>query len=691
MFEDHEAYSDEKLAAVKQEYEDTIDQYTRWVDAVEEDLDYYHGSQWLPEDLEYLRKRGRPALTFNVLQAKILHLVGAQEDNAKEPIFVAEEPDDQLAADIMNILKHRIYEESDLETAEAMQFEDGVSAGIGSFMIDVEPDPEDVLDLRVNIEPLDPTEVLWDLNSRRKDRQDARYFFSHQWMTKSELRADYPELTEEELTEIFAPVTKDSGTGIAGAQFQRQITQDPQISGYMYRRRLLYWDTKRHEVRVIHMEHVEKERVNVLVVPDTGQQIEVTDEKRRLIERLVPGRYDFVEVYRDKYYWLDFVGRMILYDEESPMPYDGFSVVSYVCMLDRDNMPYGKVRGLKDPQKEVNKRHSQTLEMISRQGNPGLIAEVGALVDKTQAEEAMREGGVVETQSGKFDKVTARTVPAFPDAISRMMDTGLRMLDVISNVFVDEMQEPRGIPEAAATTQLKQRKSLLTTIPLLKQYHRTRKLVMKKIMQIPVRAMSDTQISRMLANERRFQVWNGIVEDASESGGGGRVFIRDVRQIRYNVDMLPAAPGSSEAIMHFQTLMAMAGAGMPVDPEVLFDLANLPPDKVARLKAFHRAQLQGQMRASEAETKQIEGQMMREFALDQGKLMIDAGKLEEDKRSNFAAEIQKGIGDTNDFVVGLAQIWFNADQNEKGRMTEVIREIIRAQQARGAAPQAIGG
>jgi hypothetical protein len=686
VFEDHEPYSDEKLAAVKGEYEDTIDQYTVWVDKVEEDLDYFHGSQWLPEDLEYLRKRGRPALTFNVIQAKILHLVGAQEDNAKEPIFVAEEADDQGSAEVMNTLKHRIYEDAELEVAEAMIFEDGVAAGIGSISIEVEPDPDNVLDLRVTAEELDPTEVLWDLNSRRKDRKDARYFFSHRWLTKDELRADYPDLNEDELTEIFAPATRDKGAGM-GEAFQRQITEDPQISGHLYRRRMLYWDTKRNQVRVIHMEHVEKERVTVLVVPDTGEQVEVSDAKRKLIEREAPGRFDFIDVYRDKAYWIDFVGSQVLYDEESPMPYDGFSVISYVCMLDRDNFPYGKIRGLKDPQKEVNKRHSQTLEMISRQGNPGLIAEVGALVDKTNAEEAMREGGVVDIQTGKFERVQVRQTPTFPEAVARMMDTGLRMIDVISNVFVDEMQEPRGIPEAAATTQLKQRKSLLTTIPILKQFHRIRRDTLQKVMQIPIRAMSDEQIARMLANDRRYQVWNGIIEDRER--GGERIQIRDMRKIRYNVDVLPAAPGSSEAIMHFQTLMHMATQGIPIDPEVLFEIANLPHDKVVRLKAFVKQQMRSQAESSQREAKQIEEQLRSQFMLDKGKLVIDAGKMEEDRRHNLAQEILAANDDTNDFVVGMAQIWMNSDSQERSRVTDVIREILRAQESRQH--QAIGG
>jgi len=691
MFEECEPYSDAKLAKVKAEYEDTIDQYTTWVDKVEEDLDYYHGSQWLPEDLEYLRKRGRPALTFNVLQAKILHLVGANEDNAKEPIFVAEDVNDRSAADVMNILKHRICEVAELDVAESMMFEDGVSAGIGNIMIDVEPDDLDVTELKVAIEPMDPTEVLWDLNSRRRDRADARFFFSHHWLTKSELKADYPDLTKDELSEIFAPVTKDGGGGVVGESFARQITDDSISGGHMHRRRLLYWDTKRHQVRVVHMEHVETERITVLLMPDSDEQVEVSDKKRRLIEKVVPGQFEFVDVFREKFYWIDFVGSKLLYDEPSPMPFDGFSVISYICMLDRDNMPYGKVRGLKDPQKEVNKRHSQTLEMISRQGNPGLIAEVGALVDKTQAEEAMREGGIVETQAGKFDKITARNAPTFPDAVARMMDTGLRMIDVISNVFVDEMQEPRGIPEAAATTQLKQRKSLLTTLPILKQFHRTRKLIMQKMMQVPVRAMSDKQIGRLLANQRRFQVWNGMIED--KASNNQRTYIRDLRRIHYNVDLLPAAAGSSEAIMHFQMLMAMMTAKVPIDPEVLFDASNLPPHMVDRLRVYVKRQMQTSAQSNMREAKSIEDQFKADAMINQGKLMLDKAKLDETKRHNIIGELIDVVDDASDFAIGFSQVWTQANGDERNRLFDVVREVMRMQQSRGPAPsrQAIGG
>jgi hypothetical protein len=91
-------------------------------------------------------------------------------------------------------------------------------------------------------------------------------------------------------------------------------------------------------------------------------------------------------------------------------------------------------------------------------------------------------------------KIQQRQLPAFPEALARLTEMGLSMIDLISNVHVDDLMEPRGIPEAAATTQLKHRRGMLTMKPIFSRFHAMKRQVATKLIETIVGSFPKEQI-----------------------------------------------------------------------------------------------------------------------------------------------------------------------------------------------------
>ena len=74
-------------------------------------------------------------------------------------------------------------------------------------------------------------------------------------------------------------------------------------------------------------------------------------------------KIDVVKMQDKRVHWLQFIGNEILLDTPSPLPYEGYSVVpcfAYADVSKRSSNHFGIVRLMKDAQREVNKRWSQT-------------------------------------------------------------------------------------------------------------------------------------------------------------------------------------------------------------------------------------------------------------------------------------------------------------------------------------------
>jgi len=666
----------ERLSEARKLFEEAQDFWTDWQSDAEEDLEFYHGDQWDYEDTQRLIEQKRPVLTYNVLQSKVNHLLGSQEDNAVDPIAMPVGADDQFLADVINQIKDQLYDSIEVDRIDGQVFEDAVVAGIGSVSIDAMPDPSDPTRLKITYDRVHPLEIMWDPASGRRDKGDAKYLSWSRWMGKSEFKVEYPDFADR-ADEIFARYTRGSDDWHRGGTNDTSLQSTPSNDGYMPRRSHLYFDSKRKEIRVIHLECMKPQRI-VTAMDSMGNSRTIDARMRTVLSSGEDGeRYTFSERWEEEVYWYEFVGEEMLFEDVSPQPFDGFSVRSFAYKSDEDNRPYGLVRLLKDAQREVNKRYSQVLHWITTQSAPGLLAEIEAVVDPQQAKESLKKAGdITWLNKGALanGRIQERSIPQFPDSVAKLQQNALAMLDLISNVHIDDMTEPRGIPEAAATTQLKHRRSLLSMKPVLREFHYFRRDVFIALMQSVVRWMSDQQIAEMIGNHERFVVKSGQITDKQT---GATASIQSMRTLRTNVHLRPAESNNTQRIMDLQGLQMMGQSGIAVDPNVMFEMMGLDQSKTDRLKVFAESMKANSAKAEEENMENMRRQLDTMMQLESMDRRIKAAEVEEGARSNMANERGDQTKASMEFFTRFMDLYIKADKAEKDRMLKLVTEMAK--------------
>jgi len=143
---------------------------------------------------------------------------------------------------------------------------------------------------------------------------------------------------------------------------------------------LNFYDKAKNMVRIVHMEYWKTFKRYFGFNPETNGFEEFDGKKLKQIkadyEQEFGEEFVFETLVDKKVMWLQFVGNNILYDDDSP--YDGFSICNMIAYRDpsgRTNNHFGVVRIMKDPQKEINKRWSQALNLLNQQVQSGVFAE----------------------------------------------------------------------------------------------------------------------------------------------------------------------------------------------------------------------------------------------------------------------------------------------------------------------------
>jgi len=671
---------EERLRQARSIYERCVDHYERqgWLDEVKRDYEFYHGyGQWSAEDVEYLRRQSRPALTFNLIHSKLMHLIGTHEDNLQEPVAAPVSMDDRMLAEILNHVRDRIWSEISAQDIDAQVHEEGVVVGIANAALDAMPDPDDPSRLRVGLYFAGPFEVLWDPASERRDRRDARFVVWHRWLSRGEFKAEYPEHAAR-IDEIWA---QQGWTGPTARD--RTFAEPRPQTDYQRRRDLLYYDARADMVRVVRIEYRRAQRVTMALDPVSGATREVDAKTLALLKELAPD-LESQSIWREAVHWIEFVGHEVIFDAESPLPIDDFSISSFVCHQDDRGLPYGKVRQLRDPQSELNKRYSQMLHLLVQQTQPGIYAEQGAVAEKSAAEKSLKMAGTVtELNPGGLTKIRERGVPQFPDGAAQLHQQAIRLIDMISGIWSDQLTEPRGVPEAAATAQLKHRQSLLAMRPVIRGFDAYQRQVFGKLIRLIVRAMPDAQIADMLGSGERYRVQGHVVTDAET---GQRAEIGDVRALRYRIEVRPADENNSERLLELSTVIQLMQLGHPVDPDVVTDLTSLPADKKQALKRYARQQAEAKAKSAQAQIEAAQAQLASQLRLDQMDREIDAAELAEKNRHNQALEQLRGVQIGKD----IGAILQGRTAEEQRLVVDLIKHALashdRAQAARARRP-----
>jgi hypothetical protein len=630
---------DKKLEEAKRLFQESVSIDGKWQREAREDFAFRDGKQWTEDERQILNAERRPCLTFNLTKSSVDLIMGMNEDNKIQYRCSPVAPEDGFLAEVLNDLTEWVQETNSFGDEEDAALESAAISGRGWVAIDFVPDPKRFGEIVMNEVNIPVHEIHFDPSARRRDLSDAAYIFWDRWMTIADFRMRYPKLSEQKV-QGFVDGSKRSEPESVQRIFEdsRYETDKSNVgtsedADYSRPMDLEYYDKSTNQIRVIHAEYWCPFKRYFAFNPTDGKWAEFDGKnlkqiKEAFAQEFPDQEFTYETLMDKKVYWLQFTGSDILFDGISPLPYDGFTIVPLFVFGDaskRTMNHYGIVRLLKDPQKEVNKRWSQTLNMLNQQVQTGVYAEVDTFVNVQQAEQSMKEAGsITYLNSGAMagNKLKERTVPKFPDAPMQMEQYSQDIMKKISGINPDLLGQDRGRQEPGVVVRLRQQQGMTLLKPLFRAVNNMKKELFKRQLSILMAYMPDEQILRILGDTERYQIdpAQGIIIDTmsvDKETGQPTVTaeIRDVRNLEYNI-IAEEAPGNmSKRMMELSALLEMQGQGFPVPPEQIIEKMSISESEKQRWLQYLSSQ-------SEAQQKQQEEMLQMQMEIQNRELAI---------------------------------------------------------------------
>jgi hypothetical protein len=377
--------------------------------AMVEDEDFYDNEQWSQEDIATLKDRGQEPLVYNVISTTVNWVLGTEKRSRTDfKVLPRRKQEGKPAERKTQILKYL----SDVNRSpfhRSRAFEDTVKVGVG-WLEDGVQDEDDGEPIYSRYENW--RNMLWDSASTEYDLSDARYVFRSKWLDYDVGAALFPERRkhlQEACREagafgtdwLFGDEAMDSlEDAIAEGTLDNLATNRDRF------RAIEAWFRKPTKVKTMRGGDFRGEVFDQGYEP---HQRQLDEGLATLTDRVMMRMHVAVMTEND-----------LLYVGESPYRHNRYPFTPIWCYRrGRDGMPYGMIRGMKGIQRDINKRATKALAILS---SNKVVMEEGAVPDIDEfAEEVARPDAIIVVKKGHELKIDAdrELAPAHLDLMSR--------------------------------------------------------------------------------------------------------------------------------------------------------------------------------------------------------------------------------------------------------------------------------
>ena len=549
--------------------------------------DFYCGKQWDDRTRQNLEKFDRACLTINVTQRHVDELCGHQRQLRTDLRYLPVGEGDQRVVDILNVLSKNALEQCYFEREESKAFEDQVIPGRGNFNLFV--------DFQEDIQGTAKVEQFpWDGVSygahEKEDLADCEYLTKHRMYSLGKLKSIWEKKFDDiqgsftDYIEVTHTAESKDPDKYAGDGLEKYRTPQT-ING------LSMVDIARKEFRVL-------EQWRKLYLPSAVAMDNATEEvfslfgwKQKDINAVkeIPG-LSVIEKTITKMRITRVCGNVLLKDEyPADIPADDFFVVP-VYAHKKGGRFWGKVEILKDPQREINKRTSQSIDIGNKMASYGWFIDPNTFPEPKDREKFINNSsapGFVADVNDVDRPPKQVTGAPFPAEIVNLQKMSLELHSSLANVIVspDEGGSPGEILQ-------RQRMKLVGNEYLFDNLSFAKKKIGRLLIAIFQRYYTPERIYRIVsaANNKamRQPVANGQqpglmiggtpFEEISKEDIINLLQTEDLAKYDVVVSESTWSPSERIAVM---LMVKEMGAG----PEVVIPLADIPEEQKSQLLA----------------------------------------------------------------------------------------------------------
>lgn len=408
-----------------------------WRKEAKSDFEFRDGRHWTDDEKRILDDREQPATVFNTILTIVDAVHGQEVSNRKEVRYIprvpASEDDglDENTTDIYTEAARFFRDQADADDNDSEAFRDTVTCGMG--WTETRLDYEDNPDGELRVDRIDPFEMLWDGNARKKNLEDANRVWHVRSMPIAEARALVPDVDDENLdADWAASALWDGGEEATISTKVRDRT-----------RRKLDGTMDLSEAIIVHCQWIERENVWRVPVPGAGFK-EFREEEYTRFEKEFRDRFGMeppgVVKQTRKVRYRAYLGKTVLKVTPTACP-DHFN---FKCITGKRDQTkgqwFGLVRPMRDPASWSNKFFAQILHIINTNAKGGLMAERGqAFDDDEQAEESWARSDRITwmkagSLSGAAPKFAPKPQTQFPAGLQYLMEYAGNAVRTVSGV-----------------------------------------------------------------------------------------------------------------------------------------------------------------------------------------------------------------------------------------------------------------
>lgn len=419
------------------------------------DADFYDHIQYTEEDAATLRERGQAPLVYNVIAQSINWIIGTEKRGRIDFKVLPRGKEDAKPAERKTSLLKYLSDVNRTPFHRSRAFEDACKVGVG-WLEDGVQDDDDGEPLYSRYESW--RNVLWDSASTELDLSDARYVTRSKWIDVDIASSLFPErkdLIERSAAEESAYGTDGIGRDADEPMDEQEHHLDYRIDGMTdpgYHRR---------RVRMIEIWFRKPMRQEKIVRGKFAGEIMDRDNPG-MVEAIEAGESVAANKLQMRMHVAVMTTKGLCFVGESPYKHNKYPFTPVWCYRrDRDNMPYGVIRGMRDIQEDINKRASKALFILSTNKT---IMDKGAVDDINEyAEEVARPDGIIVKNIGKELTINAERdlAPAHLDLMAR----NISMIQQVSGV-TDELMGRQTNAQSGKAVEARQSQGMMSTAKL---------------------------------------------------------------------------------------------------------------------------------------------------------------------------------------------------------------------------------
>jgi hypothetical protein len=621
------------------------DHSSKWRKDARDDYDFVSGEQWDAEDKAALREQLRPVITFNRVGPIIEAVAGSEINNRQEVRYLPRTVDDSGVNEMYSEAARWVRDQCDAEDEESDAFMDAVTCGMG--WTETRMDYENDLDGEIRIDRIDPLEMWWDPDAKKRNITDAKWVARIKTLSNEDIKAMWPNKANEVIGEAHSDAQAEPiGTNTNANSPDEYAESDEKP-----------WDTTPDKKTQKVTEYQWWEREPVYRVQSSGKVLEFDATRfARLKDQLDQSGTKYLKQTRRVYRRAFISGDVVLENKLSPCE-NGFTYNCITGKRDRNkNVWYGLVRAMRDPQKWANKFYSQILHVINSNAKGGIMAEDGAFPDQRKAEQSWaKSDSLVTTSKGALQRGAIQPKPTvpYPTGLDRLMEFAVDAHYSVTGVNLEML----GMADRnqAGVLEYQRREAGLTILAMMFASLRRYRKVQGRVLLYFIREyISDGRLVRITGEDGAKYVELG----------------KDDETVTYDiiVDEAASSPNQKERTFQImsQILPMVMKQGMPIPPEIL-DYSPLPQSLVTKWKQQLQSQgqvppeIQEQLQKLQEELKKTQDEnaklkMGQEVKLTQIKLD------DEIDRMKFVQGVEES---DRDFALRVKEVNENLDLQER--------------------------